>query len=171
MYQGSKRKISNKAYDVVKKHWKGKFDRKAYRQEMKKKFKITSRDADVLRTDFKNDKLKALFKTAFSAKCKLVIYCCRDAEVVYKPMEKDFEVNVEGKAKWITKKEWKSAVLNVILPEFVRLEGDLKCKGMSSSLEVCKYFKVKNPKFFEKGVPFKKPKKKSKKSKKKGGKK
>ena len=162
MYKGSKRQISNKAYDVVRKHWKGKFDRKAYRQEMKSKFKITAKDADVLRTDFKNDKLKPQFKTEFSAKMKLLIYCCREGEVVYEPMQKDFEVNVKGKARWISKKEWKATVMDLILPEFVRLEGDLKCKGMSSSLAVCSKFKVSGQKFFEKGIPFK-PKKGGKK--------
>ena len=163
MYKGSKKEISNKAYDVVRKHWKGKFDRKAYRQEMKSKFKITAKDADVLRTDFYKDKLEALFKTEFSAKMKLLIYCCRDGEVVYEPMHKDFEVNVKGKARWITKTEWKKTVLEMIVPEFVRLEGDLKCKGMSSSLEVCSKFAVKGAKYFEKGIPIKEKKKRSKK--------
>ena len=163
MYKGSKREINNKAYDVVRKHWKGKFNRKAYRQEMKKKFKIIAKDADLLRTDFSNGKLKAMFISEFSAKLKLLIYCCRDGEVVYEPMEKAFEVSVKGQAKWISKTEWKKSVLNDILPEFVRLEGNLKCKGMSSSLEVCTKYNVKGAKYFEKGIPIKEKKKRGKK--------
>lgn len=156
MYSWSRGVITNRAYAILKKHSVvRRSTRAAFRKEMKSEFSIKAIDADKLHSDFITGKIRPNFRSKFGATMKLTIYCCKDGEVVYEPMHKDFSIKSIGAGDFITKGEWRKAVMNEIIPRFVEAEGNRKCKNMSESLEVCGNYIVENARFTRRGIPLK----------------
>jgi len=96
-----------------------------------------AKEADVLRKDFKTNKLEKIVKELRILTAKVEIKCCREGEVVYIPMGKKFIVKMIVDVK-ISIERWKSKIIEK-LTEHIKETGDEKCKNMSGSLFLCGY--------------------------------